>query len=223
MKNKIRPPIASLQFITLDDHVDSPVRQSLVACQAGVRWIQLRMKGANKTDRLQAAKQIRKICDDYQARLIINDHLDIALEASADGLHLGQQDLPLAQARQAAGKLLLGGTANTPRQALEAVAQGADYIGAGPFRFTSTKKNLSPILGIGGLETILNRLAQENVSTPVIAVGGIGIKDLPELLALPLHGIAVAGMLARAPDPAALVAKIEKHFTNRKSHVETCR
>src|SRR5690606_41948636 len=118
MKNKIRPPIASLQFITLDDHVDSPVRQSLVACQAGVRWIQLRMKGANKSDRLQAAKRIRKICDDYQARLIINDHLDIALDASADGLHLGQQYLPLAPDRHSAGTLMLARTTYTPHPAL---------------------------------------------------------------------------------------------------------
>ena len=213
--------IAPLHFITMEGHCVPHVQQVLLACQAGVKWIQLRIKQGSKDEMRCMAKEARRICSQHRARLIINDHLDIALECGADGLHLGQQDMPLAEARKRGSHLIIGGTANTPEQALDMAGQGADYIGAGPFRFTATKKNLSPILGFSGMEAILERLDRERVPQPVVAVGGIRLEDLEKLLALPLHGIAISGAIARAAAPGEVVEKIAKHFNNRKDHVST--
>ncbi|QEC53748.1 thiamine-phosphate diphosphorylase [Anseongella ginsenosidimutans] len=211
--------IARLHFITLDDYRTPPARQVLLACQAGIKWVQLRIKEGSRAFILQAAREARGICDHYQARLIINDHPDIALQCGADGVHLGQQDMPVAKARKMAGKLIIGGTANTPAQALDMARQGADYIGAGPFRFTTTKKKLSPILGRKGIEAIRDQLDREGMPQPLIAVGGIRIEDLEELLALRIYGIAVSGTIARAADPLEVTKKLENYFTKLKSDV----
>lgn len=213
-----RPSVERLQFITLDGYRVPPVRQVRLACEAGVKWVQLRMKDTAKAVVLEAAKEARRICDDYGARLIINDHPDIALQSGADGVHLGQNDMPVAAARELATRLIIGGTANTPEQALDMIRQGADYIGVGPFRFTTTKKNLSPVLGLKGIEVILHRLRLEGLEHPVIAVGGITAADLEALLTLPVHGIAISGTIARAAEPAAIIEKMNDSFNQRKTH-----
>lgn len=211
--------IAPLHFITADRHPMPHLQQILVACRSGVRWIQLRMKHATENELISTAIQARRICSRYRAKLIINDHPEIALHCQADGVHLGQKDMPPATARRMRAQMIIGGTANTPRQALEMAGGGADYIGAGPFRFTQTKQNLAPILGSGGLKVILDELHRQRPGFPVIAVGGITVGDLDLLSNLPLHGIAVSGAIVGATDPASAVHKIINKFNNRKVHV----
>lgn len=212
--------IATLHFITLDQHSVSHAAQVLHACRAGVKWVQLRIKQDSKAAIMSAAQQARQLCSRYNARLIINDHLDIALACRADGVHLGQHDMPLAEARRAAGShFIIGGTANTPAQALDMAMQGADYIGAGPFRYTTTKQRLAPVLGVKGLEAITQELDRKAIKVPLVAVGGIRPEDLAALGQLPLHGVAVSAAIARDPKPEGIIREIMNHFNQRKYHV----
>lgn len=216
--------ISRLHFITLDQYRVPHAEQVLAACKAGVKWVQLRMKQAEKEAILREAGKAREICDKYRARLIINDHVDIALRCRADGLHLGNDDMPVCKARAITGPdMIIGGTANTPADALKRIEQGADYVGAGPFRFTRTKKNLAPILEKAGIAAILETLRTERIDRPVIAVGGIMLEDLRDLLGLPLHGIAVSGLIARASCPEQTVRAIEEIFETRNHYVKDCR
>jgi thiamine-phosphate pyrophosphorylase len=139
--------------------------------------------------------------------------VEIALEVKAGGVHLGKQDMAVSAARRLLGKdMIIGGTANTVEEIREHYAQGADYIGLGPYRYTTTKKNLSPVLGLEGYQQIMQILKQERVSIPVVAIGGIEMKDAASLFGLGLHGIAFSGMLVHAEDREAMVESINKLF-----------
>lgn len=175
-----------------------PIQQVEAACRAGIRWIQLRMKLAPDEEVLEAARAAKKICLEWGGKLIVNDRVQVALEADADGVHLGKEDMPVSEARQLLGKdKIIGGTANTIGDIREHWRQGADYIGLGPYRFTTTKKNLSPILGLEGYRRIMEQVGIEGISLPVIAIGGIGKEDAEPLFAVGVHGIAFSGMLIK--------------------------
>jgi thiamine-phosphate pyrophosphorylase len=208
-----------LYFVTNEEE---PVEQVAMACAAGIRLIQLRMKGASDAEVLGAALAAKPICVHYGCTLLINDRVEVALAAGADGVHLGQLDMAVGEARRllGAGKII-GGTANTIAQMREHCRHGADYIGLGPYRFTTTKKNLSPVLGLEGYRTIMTVLRAEGVAIPVVAIGGIGIGDVGALLGEGLHGVAFSGMLVHAEEPAMLVRslrneiKLYDHAENR--------
>lgn len=160
------------------------------ACEGGADWIQLRMKHVSDQDFLDAAKQAREITSTYGAKLIINDKVEIAHAVAADGVHLGKEDINPRQARAVLGDAaIVGGTANT-QEDVSRIHEHVNYIGLGPYRFTSTKEVLSPILGADGIGRIA-RTAEK----PVIAIGGILIEDLPELIQQGVHGIAISGAL----------------------------
>lgn len=110
--------------------------------------------------------------------------------------------MPVAEARRFLGEeFLIGGTANTADDVLRLKRESADYVGCGPFRFTTTKQKLAPILGLEGYRTLMHRLAVENLSIPVCAIGGITLADIPEILATGVRGIAVSGSILNAADP----------------------
>jgi len=182
----------------MDDAPMGPVQQVAAACRAGIQWIQLRMKLATDDEVLEAAWAAKKICLEWGSKLIVNDRVKVALEADVDGVHLGKEDMPVSEARRllGAGKII-GGTANTIEDIREHWRQGADYIGLGPYRFTTTKKNLSPILGLEGYRRIMERMGAEGISLPVIAIGGIGMEDAEPLFAVGVQGIAFSGMLIK--------------------------
>jgi thiamine-phosphate pyrophosphorylase len=118
--------------------------------------------------------------------------------------------MPVSKARQLLGEgKVIGGTANTLEDIRGHYLGGADYIGLGPYRYTTTKKNLSPILGLEGYRRIMNRLEEEGITVPVIAIGGIGVKDVLPLLAAGLYGVAFSGMLVEASDRPGLVRALE--------------
>lgn len=195
--------IASFQVLTQDgvpgmSHGDL----ARLACQGGARWIQLRAKNLPVREWLIEARAVAKVCRAFDATFIINDNPDIARQAGADGVHLGQVDLPVSEARRQLGPgRIIGGTANTIEQARRHFADGADYVGGGPFRFTTTKKGLAPVLGMEGLRA----LAAEFPGRPLVAIGGIRLDDVEELLKAGLHGVAVSAAvnLSASPEGAA--------------------
>jgi thiamine-phosphate pyrophosphorylase len=202
-----------LYFLTMDEGPIDHLQQVEAACKAGIKWIQLRMKQASDEEVRATALAAKKITDANGCVLIINDRVEIALEVKAGGVHLGKQDMAISAARRLLGKdMIIGGTANTVEDIRDHYAQGADYIGLGPYRYTTTKKNLSPILGLEGYRQIMQILKQEEVSIPVVGIGGIEMKDAASLFGVGLHGIAFSGMLVHAEDRTAMVESINKLF-----------
>lgn len=211
-------PLGRLYFLTMDDVPTGPVQQVEAACQAGIRWIQLRMKLASDEEVLEAARAAKKICAKWDCALIINDRVSVAAESGAHGVHLGKEDLPVGEARRLLGEdRIIGGTANTIEDIREHWRQGADYIGLGPYRYTTTKKNLSPILGLEGYQRIMRQMSEEQIPLPVIAIGGIGMKDAAPLLEAGLHGIAFSGMMVHAGDRSGLVRSLDETIKNSTS------
>ena len=208
-----------LYFVTNDEE---PVGQVAMACAAGIKWIQLRMKAASDAEVLAAAVAAKPICAAHDCMLLINDRVEVAMAAGVQGVHLGQLDMAVGEARRLLGAdKVIGGTANTMAQLREHYRQGADYIGLGPYRYTTTKKNLSPVLGLEGYRAIMAGLRAEGVDIPVVAIGGIGAADVAALLATGLHGVAFSGMLVHAGDPAALVRSLRNDIKSYE-HAENC-
>lgn len=190
--------ISPLQYI-----VTQPA-QADMACRAGADWIQLRVKNKAYADWKALALETLAVCRQYNARLIVNDNPYLAGDIGADGVHLGQDDMPVAEARALLGtQSLIGGTANTVETIVAHHRDGVDYVGLGPFRFTPTKEKLSPVLGLDGYRRILTTLADQRISLPVIAIGGIAIDDVFTLIQSGFQGIAVSSAIANAPDPIA--------------------
>ncbi len=212
--------IESIQYISQNyselGHVDN-IRK---ACESGIKWVQLRVKGISSETWLEMALQAREICDEYNVTLIINDNADIALQVAADGVHLGKSDLPVGKARQilGAGKII-GGTANTFEEIRELAEAGADYIGLGPFRFTTTKENLSPVLGLEGYQTILQQCANEGIVVPIFAIGGIEEQDVAELIHTGVSGIAASGMISKASDQKDLIIRLNDIISSEKEAI----
>lgn len=174
------------------------------ACLGGVRWVQLRVKNLSAAEWRQRALAVQAVCRQYGAMLIINDNPQLALEIRADGVHLGQQDMPPAEARRLLGPgFIIGGTANTLADVERLVAAGVDYIGLGPFRFTTTKEKLSPVLRLSGYVEIMAQGRAAGLTTPVVGIGGIELADIAALLAAGLHGVAVSGAIGGAASPSA--------------------
>ena len=140
-----------------------------------------------------------KLCREYGAKFILDDHVELVRELNADGVHLGKLDMPVAEARRLLGpEYLIGATANTFEDIERGAGQGADYIGLGPFRFTQTKRNLSPVLGLEGYRTIMERCRNAGIALPVVAIGGITAADVENILATGVTGIALSGALLQA-------------------------
>jgi thiamine-phosphate pyrophosphorylase len=169
--------------------------------QNGGKWIQLRVKEQAEAEVLELALAAGRLCTEYGAKLIVNDYPLVALKAGAYGVHLGLDDMPVPEARTILGhSKCIGGTANTFEDVLRRVEEGVDYIGLGPYRFTTTKRNLSPVLGLEGYREILQQMHQAGITTPVIAIGGIELPDINLLISAGVHGIAVSGLLTRSND-----------------------
>jgi thiamine-phosphate pyrophosphorylase len=190
--------IEKLQYITQETTTLSHIDCAREACISGVKWVQLRVKNKSDEEYLEIAKEVKIICDLYDVILIINDNVAIASEIDAHGVHLGSSDMYISEARSILGKdAIIGGTANTLKDIERLIGQQANYIGLGPFKFTETKKNLSPVLGLDGYQEILSELKHSYLlsETPIIAIGGIDIYDVDAILDTGVFGIAVSGLL----------------------------
>ena len=192
----------SLQFITHYTERYTYLDSVRIALEGGCRWIQLRMKEASPEEILPIALEALALCRKYNATFIIDDHVEIAKQIKADGVHLGKLDMPITEARKTLGKdFIIGGTANTFEDIQMLYKDGADYIGCGPFRYTTTKKNLSPILGLEGYRHIISQMKKTNIHLPIVAIGGITQKDIPALMETGITGIALSGSILRAERP----------------------
>lgn len=179
------------------------------ACKGGVDWVQLRVKGKEYQEWKYTAQKTQEICRKYNAKFIINDNVELAKEISADGIHLGKTDVKPSLAKKILGEnFIIGGTANTFEDILFLLSEKVDYIGLGPFRYTSTKENISPVIGIEGYEKIMNNCKKENIIIPIIAIGGIKKEDISQLMETGIYGIAVASVINRAENICASAKEI---------------
>ena len=187
--------VSRLQYISQGDTPQEHLDNIQKACSSGAEWIQLRLKNLDDKTILKTAKKAREITAHFQTRLIINDHYKVAIEVKADGVHLGKSDAcPLKVRKELFSWQVVGGTANTLKDCENLVDKKVDYIGLGPFRFTKTKDNLSPVLGEKGYADILSELKTD---IPVIAIGGITQYDVLDILITGVYGIAVSGEITR--------------------------
>lgn len=195
--------IARLQFITSPSSLGY-MQQIHSVVMGGGNWVQLRMKDESKEDIEKVAVEALSFCMDNGATFIMNDHVDIAAKIGADGVHLGKNDMSPDEARTILGpQAIIGGTANTFEDIQRLSAMGVDYIGLGPFRFTATKKNLSPTLGTEGYQTILHQCKEAGIHLPVIAIGGLLPADLPGLFTTGIHGVAISSFISKSDQPGA--------------------
>lgn len=205
--------IDKLHYISQQTAHYSHIEAITKALNAGCKWIQLRVKDQTASQVLPIAIEAAGLCYKYQAKLIVNDYPEIALAAGAHGLHLGLDDLPIGKAREIVGhNMIIGGTANTLEHVLQRHAEGADYIGLGPFQFTTTKKKLSPVIGLRGYDTIMKQIGQQGITTPVIAIGGIEAAHLPAILQTGVHGVAISAAITHCDTPQQIVADLYKQL-----------
>ncbi len=203
----------SLQFITHQNDRYSYLESALMALEGGCKWIQLRMKEASMDEVESIALQLKPICKEKNAILILDDHVELAKKLEVDGVHLGKKDMPIDQARQLLGEaFIIGGTANTFEDIVQHYRAGADYLGIGPFRFTTTKQNLSPVLGLEGYASLLSQMKEKGIELPVVAIGGITYEDIPAILETGVNGIALSGTILQAENPVAETKKILESY-----------
>ena len=196
----------SIQFITHQNDCIGYAEGAKMALEGGCKWIQLRMKDATDDEVRSVAAEIQPLCKQNEAIFLLDDRVELARELHADGVHLGKNDMPVDEARRVLGEeFIIGGTANTFEDIERLASQGADYIGCGPFRFTTTKKNLAPVLGIEGYRDIIENMRRAGIDIPVVAIGGITASDIDDILATGVKGIAVSGSVLTAENPVAMM------------------
>ena len=198
-----------IQFISHYTDQYSYLDSIRLALEGGCRWVQLRMKDASIQDILRIGKEVRRLCDSYQATFILDDHVELVREIGADGVHLGKIDMPVAEARKTLGNdCIIGGTANTFDDVKMHYEASANYIGCGPFRFTTTKQGLAPVLGLEGYRSIIAQMSAEGIDLPMVAIGGITAEDIPAIMQTGVSGIALSGAVLRAADPVAEMKRL---------------
>lgn len=202
-----------IQFITHSNNRYGYVDGARLALEGGCRWVQLRMKEATETEFMAAAAEIGRLCKEHGATFVLDDHVEWVEQIGADGVHLGKNDMPIDEARKILGNdKIIGGTANTFEDVERLYRQGANYIGCGPFRFTTTKKNLSPVLGLEGYQHIVDQMKSHGINLPIVAIGGILESDIKSILATGVSGIAVSGGILNAENPAEEMQRFLKHL-----------
>lgn len=177
-----------------------------VAAASGVRLFQYRDKQATMKEAYAQALALRQAATEVGATLIINDRCDLALAVQADGVHLGQEDLPLADARRLLGpEKIIGLSTHSPEQVSEAVALQPDYIGFGPIFSTATKTDHDPVVGLKGL-----RVARALTSLPMFAIGGIASQHVTDIIAAGANGVAVISAILTAADLEAAIRSFQQ-------------
>ena len=187
--------IPKLHYISKGNTPDEHLENIQKAYTHGATLVQLRLKNVPINQVLAVAKKVRKVTAHYKTKLIINDYYEIAKEVKADGVHLGKTDsCPTIARKHLYDWQIIGGTANTLEDCQLLIDKKVDYIGLGPLRFTTTKKNLSPVLGLKGYRIIIESL---KTKTPIIGIGGITLDDVSDLLQTGIYGIAMSEEITR--------------------------
>ena len=208
-----------IQFITHTNERYDYLDGVRMALEGGCRWIQLRMKDASEEEVLKTAESTRKLCRQYDAVFILDDYVELVERTGADGVHLGKDDMSIDEARRLLGKdKIIGGTANTFEDIKHIYSAGADYIGCGPFRFTTTKKKLSPILGLDGYSRIIEQMNAYGINIPVIAIGGILLQDISDIMQTGVSGVAISGAILNANNDDNPVTTMKRFINELKSN-----
>ena len=201
-----------IQFISHFTEQHTYLDSIRLALEGGIKWVQLRMKDATEDEIISIGTEVRKLCDQHSATFIIDDHIELVHKLKADGVHLGKNDMPIAEARNILGKdIIIGGTANTFEDIAAHYQATANYIGCGPFRFTTTKKGLSPTLGLEGYRGIMTKVKEVGINIPVVAIGGITAEDILDIMQTGISGIALSGAILRAENPIEEINRILKY------------
>lgn len=207
--------ISRLHYITQDMLDLSHAQLAEHACKGGADWVQLRVKNKSYSDWLKIAQEVKLVCLHYNAKLIINDNVKIAQEINADGVHLGKDDMNPLEARRILGeKSIIGGSTNTFEDVKRQIKNKCNYIGLGPFKFTSTKEKLNPVLGLEGIKKIAEEFAGK---IPIIAIGGITKEDIQPLLKTGVYGIAVSSTINLSAHQANTTQNILSEILSMKS------
>ena len=206
-----------LQFISHYTERYSYLDSIRMALAGGCRWIQLRIKDATDDEVRPIAVEALRLCREAGATFVIDDRVLLVRELGADGVHLGKNDMPISEARRLLGpNYIIGGTANTFCDVKAHYEASADYIGCGPFRFTTTKQKLSPILGLEGYRSIISKMREADINLPIVAIGGITEADIPAILATGITGIALSGTVLRDEDPVQKMKEILNTIKNNE-------
>lgn len=197
------------QFITHKNDKIGYIEGAEAALQGGCRWIQLRMKDANRNEIIEAGKKLKKLCKDHNAILIIDDKVEICWQLKADGVHLGKNDMSVEDARGLLGaNYIIGATCHDADEIAKAEEDWADYAGVGPYKFTTTKQKLNTTLGIEGYKKIYKDCWNSGATMAKIAIGGITADDVQPIMETGMDGIAVSGEIINANDPVEKTKEI---------------
>ncbi|MCM1355117.1 MAG: thiamine phosphate synthase [Staphylococcus sp.] len=191
-----------LQFITHPSDRYSIPEEVQMALEGGCKWIQLRLKDATDEQFRQIALEIIPMCQENEAFLVFDDRVELAMEMSVHGVHLGKKDMNPLLARETMGaEAIIGCTANTAADIIAFRGWDVDYVGLGPFRYTTTKEKLSPVIGLEGYRSIVSEVRKADILLPIVAIGGITIEDIPALMQTGINGVAMSGAIINADDP----------------------
>lgn len=205
-----------LMFITHPSDRYSIAEEVQMALEGGCKWIQLRMKDASDEEFRQTALEIIPMCRENEAFLVFDDRVELAMEMGVHGVHLGKNDMNPLQARETMGaEAIIGVTANTADDIIRFRGWDVDYVGLGPFRYTTTKSNLSPVLGIDGYREIVKAVRDSGMTLPIVAIGGITINDIPAIMATGVNGVAVSGAIINADDPVEYTRNLLEKLNNK--------
>jgi thiamine-phosphate pyrophosphorylase len=193
--------IEKLHYITHDIPHLSHIEQAQQACEAGAKWIQYRCLSKTDEELLQDINAIAEICDDWGTTLIVTDHVHLNGKADIQGFHIEDMDADFVTLRKLVGNdITLGGSANTVENLIRLAKEGADYAGFGPYALTETKPNSYVLLGIEGYQNAVKELKVNGINLPLLAVGGVKIYDVEDLMLTGIYGIAVSGAINFADD-----------------------
>ncbi|MDE5800987.1 MAG: thiamine phosphate synthase [Paramuribaculum sp.] len=198
-----------LQFITDASDKYSIAEEVQMAIEGGCRWVQLRMKDATDDEVRQVAMELIPMCRETDTFLIIDDRVELVNELKVSGVHLGKEDMDPLQAREVLGPhAIIGVTANTAEDIIKYKGKDLDYFGVGPYKFTTTKKNLAPVLGLEGYQKLVKEVRDAGVQFPIVAIGGITKKDVKPLMATGVNGIAISRAIIDADDPVLYTSDV---------------
>lgn len=200
-----------LQYISQGNTIEKQLYNIHQALDHGADWIQMRFKNATSEDSFTLAEAVKILCQEYLATFIINDNVALAKAIDADGVHLGLSDMGISNAREILGNnKIIGGTANTFENIQNHAKNGCDYIGLGPFRFTKTKENLSPILGLEGYAELMQKIHDNKINMPIYVIGGIQTEDVEAIIKTGIHGIAVSGLITESDNKTKLISQLNE-------------
>lgn len=199
-----------LQFITHHNDRYSYIDSARIALEGGCRWIQLRMKDASEELLEETTLAVQRMCREHGATFIIDDNVLLTKRIGANGVHLGKNDMPIAEARKILGNdYIIGSTVNTFEDITNTLHSATpDYFGCGPFRYTTTKQNLSPTLGLEGYREIVLQMHKHHITIPIVAIGGITKADISAIMACGVDGIALSSSILNAENPTNEMADI---------------